>query len=176
MRKYLIGILIGAAFSISATTYAADITSLIGKAVQGVFPVTVDGDVLPKTAIVIDGTSYLPVRAIGDAIGYDVSFTADLGIELKKKEVAPMIDATPLTTTEAAPSPSPTPDISVELKRLDDEIALYNKNIGNQEYALKVLVDSGDGSSPNADNIRSFIAKIQTLITINEQKKAALTQ
>lgn len=68
----------------------AEVESMIGKQVQGQFPVKVEGKKLDVQAIVIDGTSYLPVRAIAEALGKEVKFDADLGIELYDKEVSPL--------------------------------------------------------------------------------------
>ncbi len=89
MRRYLIGAIIGFALSLPLTSHAA-VENLIGRVVEGVFPVKVNGKEIEKQAIVIDGTSYLPVRAIGDALGLEVSFDADLGIELTQKAGAKM--------------------------------------------------------------------------------------
>lgn len=85
MRKYLIGIFIGIALTISSSVFAEDVISLIGQRIQGEFPVKINGTELEKPAIVINGTSYLPNRAIADALGMDIKFDADLGIELNKR-------------------------------------------------------------------------------------------
>lgn len=84
MKKFLLGLSIGFMLSIPIGAHA-QIASMIGKVVDGVFPVKVNGNSIENSAIVIEGTSYLPVRAMGDALGMDVSFNADLGIELKSK-------------------------------------------------------------------------------------------
>ena len=68
MRKYLIGFLIGIALMISTSTFADSIKSLIGLTIQGEYPVTVNGKVLSAKAEVINGSSYLPVRVLSDAI------------------------------------------------------------------------------------------------------------
>ena len=86
MRKYIIGMLVGFVLAFSLSAHAEDIKTAIGKVIQGEFPVKINGKQLDKNAIVIEGSSYLPVRVMGDALGLDVSFNADLGIELKKKE------------------------------------------------------------------------------------------
>lgn len=93
MKKFLIGIIVGAVLSFSASVYADDIASLVGKEIQGEFPVKVNGEKLANNAAVVDGTSYLPVRAIGDALNMEVSFDPEQGIELKEKvEQAPVTD------------------------------------------------------------------------------------
>jgi hypothetical protein len=85
MRKYIVGTLFGFVLAFSLSAHADDIKSLMGKAVQGTFPVTVEGKLLDKQSIVIDGTSYLPIKSISDAVGYDAKFNASSGITLNKK-------------------------------------------------------------------------------------------
>lgn len=89
MRKYIVGAVLGAILATGIPAHAA-ILNMIGKQVDGTFPVKVNGSSLDKQAIVIDGTSYLPVRALGDALNMDISFNADLGIELKSKGGDPL--------------------------------------------------------------------------------------
>jgi hypothetical protein len=100
MKKFVIGIIVGIAITASATAFADEIESIVGKTVQGQFPVRIDGITLDKQAAVIDGTSYLPVRAIGDAIGRVVTFDAVLGIELKKKEVGKTLETAQKSITD----------------------------------------------------------------------------
>lgn len=99
----MIGGIAGFLLATTLSAHAEEITSLIGKTIQGAFPFQIEGKTLATPAIVVDGTSYLPVRALGEATGYDVSFDADLGISLKKKEVQP-------TPPSPTPSPSATPE------------------------------------------------------------------
>lgn len=96
MKKYILGGIVGfiLAFTVSAH---AEVVSMIGKVIDGAFPVKVDGKTLDTQAIVVEGTSYLPVRAFGDATGYDVKFDADMGITLTKKQ----------ETTAQNPQPMP---------------------------------------------------------------------
>lgn len=82
MKKHVISLLVGITMLIAATAYAEEIQSMIGKAVDGEFSVSVNDVTLDKKAIVIEGTSYLPVRAIGEALGTEIYFDADLGIKL----------------------------------------------------------------------------------------------
>lgn len=59
---------------IATGVMAAGQGSLVGRAVQGTYPVVLNGNTLGQTAIVIDGTSYLPVRAVADALNLKVEF------------------------------------------------------------------------------------------------------
>lgn len=175
MKKVVLGIIIGIGFTFGFTTYAADITTLVGKTVQGIFPVTVDGDVLPKTAIVIDGTSYLPVRAIADALGMDITFNADLGIELTNKEAVPMTMSDTLTT---APEATPTPTVDPH-----NNIGYYNGLLTGGEQLLnaaqaklKALQGAGLGESDSAKEQQGFIDDYTKKIAELKEKIAALTQ
>ncbi|ACV64978.1 hypothetical protein Dtox_4314 [Desulfofarcimen acetoxidans DSM 771] len=64
------------AMAISAATMAIADTqdSPVGQAVQGVYPVMLNEKALSNQAIVINGTSYLPVRALAEALNMNVSF------------------------------------------------------------------------------------------------------
>lgn len=71
MKKFLFGFLMGAILMASIPVMA---NNLIGKNIDGTFPVYLHGNRIDKDAIVVDSTSYLPVRALGDALGLDVRF------------------------------------------------------------------------------------------------------
>lgn len=86
MKKVIIAFVCGVVVATAGSAYADDIKSIVGMQIQGEFPVKVSGKQLDTKAAVLDGTSYLPVRAIGEALNMEVSFDADLGIELKAKE------------------------------------------------------------------------------------------
>ncbi|MCY9593713.1 hypothetical protein PC41400_21545 [Paenibacillus chitinolyticus] len=87
MKKYLyllFGIFIGLGLSLGIGAHA-EVTSMIGKVVEGSFPVLINGEKSEKDALVVDGTSYLPVRSAGQLFGYDVSFI-DSQVILKARE------------------------------------------------------------------------------------------
>lgn len=83
MKKYVVGILIGFCLSFAVGAHA-EVVTMINKVVEGTFPVTVQGNRLAVDAVVIEGSTYLPVREFGEAIGYEVGFNADLGVSLTK--------------------------------------------------------------------------------------------
>lgn len=84
MKKYLIGAIAGFLLSFSFTVYGEEIASLVGKEIQAEFPVKVDGELLKNKAIVVDGTSYLPIREFGEKLGYKVDFDPEEGVTLDK--------------------------------------------------------------------------------------------
>jgi len=58
---------------------------MIGKPVEGTFPIWLHGNKLDKDVIVIEGVSYAPVRVIGESLGLDVEFK-DQQVFLNRKE------------------------------------------------------------------------------------------
>lgn len=74
MKKFIVGLLIGTIVSSTiafAATYVANIAS---------FKVFVDGEefISDPPALVIEGRTYLPLRAIGDALGISVNWNEEL--------------------------------------------------------------------------------------------------
>lgn len=89
MRKYLIGLISGIVLASSISVFAegtvTTVKNLIGLQVTGQFPVTINGAKIDEPAAVIVGADgeprgYLPIRAVGDALGVVINFDQDLGI------------------------------------------------------------------------------------------------
>lgn len=76
MKKFITGVLVGAMlFSVigtAAISYVADVAG---------FKVLVNGEefVSDPPALVVEGRTYLPLRAMGDALGVPVNWNAELG-------------------------------------------------------------------------------------------------
>ena len=73
MKKFVMGVIIGALLTIGVSA-AADSIGKIGKQITNEYVVKVNGSALDATAIAVDGTSYAPVRAIAGAAGFEVDF------------------------------------------------------------------------------------------------------
>lgn len=84
MKKLFIGIIVGFVLSFAASANADTIGSVVGKLIEGEFPVRIGDKQLENKAIIVNGTSYLPVREFGEATGYEVMFDANTGIALNK--------------------------------------------------------------------------------------------
>mgnify|MGYP001316307642 CR=1 FL=1 len=73
MKKVVVSFLAGAVFATSATVFADNVKSLVGRKVQAKADVMLNGQKI-DTAIAIDGKSYAPVRSIAEAAGLNVSY------------------------------------------------------------------------------------------------------
>jgi Copper amine oxidase N-terminal domain. len=127
MRKYIIGALVGAALTFSATSYGAEI-SKIGKKVQGEYIVVVDGATLSQKAVGVDGSTYAPLRSIGEELGYDVTFV-NKQVKFVKKEGDPVETALPTQS----PNNSIEQQIAELEKKKDKAAERYLDFIGKYE-------------------------------------------
>lgn len=177
MKKYLIGAIFGILLSFSVSVYAEEVTSLIGRAIEGQFPVKVDGTQLEKQAIVIDGTSYLPVRAIGDALNMEVGFNADLGITLKSKP-KPVSEVKATVTQTQTPTPRPTPypkTDNAELMNVYNELSSAYVVLQTMKRGLESdQEDFNRASSENKEYYQKRIDTHNTAIPAQEAKITAL--
>ena len=73
MKKFVAGLVAGIILA-SVVPVLAESTAILGRPVQGTFPLFINGVRAPKDVVVIDATSYLPVRVSGELFGYDVDF------------------------------------------------------------------------------------------------------
>lgn len=93
MRKYLIGLVTGVLLTLPIGIFANDISN-IGKKIDSEFTVLLNGEELPVKAIGINGTSYIPLRATGEALGLNVDFVDRTVILESKKEGDNVIEET----------------------------------------------------------------------------------
>lgn len=120
MKKYVASFLAGAVFVLSATAFADDIKSLVGKKIQGEAVVELNGQAL-DTAIIVNGKSYAPVRVIGEAAGYEVS--------MQNKKIILDEKSSPTVTT-------PGKEQSVE-----NQVAILSERIKSNQDTKKVYED-----------------------------------
>jgi hypothetical protein len=193
MKKIVLGMLLGIGLSLGATTYADDIVSLIGKKVDGSFPLLINNVRADKDVLVIDGTSYLPVRSAAALFGYDVSFNADLMVILTKKSdlvIKPNEDitkqpvTTPMPSSTPVPSSTPIPTVSqaptatsepIESKA--DMIDKLKINIIGMNSQISVVLDEikkKEALLKSIENDSNQAAKIQTTKAEITRLKAVL--
>lgn len=167
MKKYghiTLGILIGFALSFAVGAHA-EVVKMIDKVVEGTFPVSIQGKKLDVDAVVIEGSTYLPVRVLGEATGYDVKFDPNQGVSLEKKG----------TTTTLPEKKKTIEDINYELDNLRSDVQGYEGFIPMMERRLKenptVL-----GGVKQLEDLKKQIAEKQTKIAELEKQKAELSQ
>lgn len=186
MRK-LVLIVVSALILLAFTPAVyAEVQTLIGRKVQAEFPVTVNGSELGVRAIVIDGTSYLPVRAMGEALDMEIKFNAELGIEVYEKEASRVVES----REQTIPSSQEMSDEDKEtIQRSEEQIATLNSRIAdnNAKIAdidaeirdLRKEIDSlpdGEDSTYYTERIKVLEANKQGLVESNAESATAIEQ
>lgn len=99
MRKVIVSFVAGILVAIGTSAAYAEVTSMIGKQVDGQFPLKIDGELSEIPAITIEGVSYIPLRAAGEIFGAKVSW---LDGEIIMEKTNGIGGATPPTAEEMA--------------------------------------------------------------------------
>lgn len=101
MRKFVVGFVVGLFLASAFPAYGA-VSSLVGKKITKEVKVTMLGGELEKKAILIDGTTYVPLRVVTEKLGLQAAFVngevvirnksveqqdIELNIGRKKKEI-----------------------------------------------------------------------------------------
>lgn len=182
MKRIIFGILIGAVLTLTTSAYAEEIESMIGKVVQGSFPLTIDGKRAEKDVLVIDGTSYIPVRAASELFGYDVLFDPEGKVILEKKgatvqKVNPQLKELNDKIKETSRKIEELDGEKKELQRLYDwlqESAKSEKTTVEEMEKYMVLPITTKQYQEGVQRIDSELSTLQQQLTELEQQKAEL--
>ncbi|ASA21911.1 hypothetical protein [Paenibacillus donghaensis] len=163
MKKIVAGFVAAVLLLISAEALGSSV-SLIGKKIQAEFIVTIYGKKLADPAIVIDGKSYAPVRAIGELAGFDVT-VADKTINFEER-------SKPSGSTSDRPDPAiidpmqivtPNPAIAaakIRINAIDAKINAVVNNILTTRSMLKLE----PYSTPLKNKLRQYQGEYDKLL------------
>lgn len=147
MKKIAAGFIAGAILMVGAQALGASAT-LVGKAIQAEYTVKVYGKKLADPAIVIDGKSYAPVRAIGELAGFKVSVEGKtISLEEKMEMGADSSSSDKNTIVGPVPIVTPDPALTVtksKIEVIDAKIDTAVNNILATSSLLKSSPDSAD--------------------------------
>lgn len=159
MKKIIIGILIGFTLTLPLSTLAS---SPIGKQVTTTLPFYVDGQKGSVNAVVIEGTSYVPLRTAGTMFGYQVNYSNG---QIKLSSTAVSTNTTQ-TATQSTTNGSDRvyyyiKSTTLNLKGSDNQHLYINKN-GNEYISLDVF-----GNYATWDGINATVSINGHTIIIN---------
>jgi hypothetical protein len=161
MKKYFVGFLVGAILTMSTSVFAEEIKSLIGQKVQGTAVVSLNGKDV-GSAVIINGTSYAPVRVIGEASGLNVGYDSGV-VKLSDTEPVQTIAPTETPSASATPIPTATPtrstkstaeDIKLEIEQYKKTIKVTNEAIDT----MKTSISSGNYSGEKLQYLNDHLA------------------
>jgi len=147
-----------AAMAVSAQAYGDEIASAVGKKVTSTMKLVIDGQQAAKDVIIIEGTSYLPVRVSAELFGYDVEYE-NRTVYLNKKEE-------PKQEPEEQPDKEPVFDIPgqelISTEDLDKEIARLE---GLAEMYLNVIESLQSNNGHYSDSLIQVIQEYYSKYT-----------
>ncbi|RAU96849.1 stalk domain-containing protein [Paenibacillus sp. YN15] len=180
-RTAVVAFILGAALA-TATGALADGVSLIGKSFDGQFSVTINGKKIDAAAGVSEGTSYLPVRAVGEALGLAVDFDSKEGIFLTESTTEPVSTpqpsvslATP-TPSSSTKTPNYTPAMLKQREIVDVKADIRDVSgvISGYESFLSRVKESANPDPFTISNMESAIATHKTKLAELERQLSEL--
>lgn len=166
----MVGMFVGAFLMIAGTALAEEITSFVGKTVQGEYPVTVDGKQIGDS-IIVEGSSFLPVRSFGESLGYKVEFHSEEGVILTSNKESVVESYDPETIYKIL-------DLDKQIQNKKLEIKSYENRIKLNEGSIKSSKESGGNPQELLDFNKQFEAKIvelqEQLAELEHQKETLI--
>lgn len=136
IQGFISGILITIILSVLITSYADSWTQTI-EAVFNKVNITVNSKPIVADNILYNGTTYVPIRAVSEALGKDVGWNGDTNTA----SINDKIVITPKPTPTAIPKPTPTPTLSAEKIYEQEHIRIYKSG----KYDGDLINDIPDG-------------------------------
>jgi predicted RNase H-like nuclease (RuvC/YqgF family) len=149
MKKMFVGILIGAFLTLSTTALASGVSDLIGKKVDGVKNVSLNGDSIGQ-AVIIQGKSYLPVRDLADGYGSK--------IEIQKG--GDILLTTPTDTNKTPEEPSVPEEVTNPEESTDPSDSSFDvliKKIGDKKYEIERAKSEVSGLEKQAIDLKERV-------------------
>lgn len=168
MKKIAAGVIAGAILMVGAQALGAS-SSLVGKAIQAEYTVKVYGKKLADPAIVIDGKSYAPVRAIGELAGFKVSVNGKtISLDDKVQEMPPLLDE---KSGMVGPAPVSTPDpaltsVKSKIEIIDEKIDAVVDNI----LATSSLLKASPGNADLKQRLEQYKSDYADLLKQKDQE------
>lgn len=168
MKKFVMGLIIGAFLMCSTQVFAAGI-SYLGKKVDGQVDVQVDGKVIGK-AVIIQGKSFAPVRDIVTSMGGSVDSTTGGVISLSTNESLSI--ATDSNNTEVADELNKKvrdqqavvdriAKMVADLQQKVDTLTAQGIDPTTQKIELKLMNDQLAKETTTLENLKSQLAELQ---------------
>lgn len=167
MKKIISGVLIGLLIGVAGTTFA---TQYVVE--DASFPILVNGQAFKtdKPIVTINGSTYMPLRAIGEALGVKVNWNDDKG----QVEIGETV-----TSEYSYSNPAPIGTTQTHYDELLNDIAVTNvtlKEIIRGDKAWELIKKANSFNSAAEEGYEYIVANIEVkLANYTEGKSYSLT-
>ena len=168
MKRVLFVFLVCAIFVLPVSAAAAEMSSLIGKRIQRVLPIKVGNERAPTDAIVIDGVSYAPVRAVAEMLGADVDFQNG-EIIITPKGGTPMTAGKAITAEESSTAEENQRQLDL-IAELKTEKALLESDISAAQKRIDSIRSSYNWAAEMIERLKASTLHSEEEKVEGEQK------
>lgn len=144
MKKFISGVVVGVLLFAGASAFA-DGVSIFGKKVSGVYTIEKDGKKIADAGI-IDGSAYVPVRAISEAAG------VTLKVDSERKKITMNTDKSKSTVVIDGVEYDPGIKLAGEISTLEERITGYQSNIDRTNKYEVVPAEENLSKAKVSDN------------------------
>lgn len=169
----ILGMIVGFCLSFAV---GAQAESLINSVVQGVFPVTIEGKKLETEAVVINGSTYLPVRSFGEATGYRVGFDADLGVNMTRKTTTESGTVTTGQTKKEDKVKVTNPILVEDQTVTNEQVEELIKKKKADIWSMNAVIVTDGEKNPNFQTYKDRLATYESELADLEKQKAELNK
>ena len=156
-KNTVVAFIAGIMLAVSTSVVYAEVSSLIGKRVDGQIPLIINGVASANPAVTIEGVSYIPLRAAGQLFGYDVAWI-DGEVVMEQSQVNKADQPTAEELAEIA---------RVEQERLNQEAMEQNAQAKTSNSEVLRLTLNIEGKQRDVGLIKSRISEIEKKIEEN---------
>jgi len=164
MKRFILGVICGALL-FGGTSVLAESISLVGKTIDTEIPVYFNEEPLAAKAIAVEGTSYLPVRTVGNTLGATIEYR-DGAVYVEQADQYEVIKEKVLK------------DLKLEMQREEIQKEISKLQTANENLRKQVSVLENSIEVEPVPSVKENMIKIKEntleMITQNEQKIAEL--
>lgn len=178
MKQFIVGLTCGAILMATGSAFAAG--GLVGKEVQKEVSVQLNGAEV-SSGVIIDGSTYAPVRNISEAVGLDVSYTQGV-VTLTSEEETGSIDYTiPEITPEPQVDTSDPYWMYDTVEKIESRIATIESGIERKQSEIDAQQQAVDrfeaylNDNPDDINMASMQSEIEVRKKVIEQTNDSIS-
>jgi len=162
MKRFALGFICGALL-FGGTAVLAEGVSLVGKRVDGEIPVIYNDEPLVAKAITVEGTSYLPVRTVGNTLGAKIEYK-DGAVYVEKADEYEALKEKILNDLKFEAQKE---ELQKEISKLQTAIENSRRNISELEKQIAAIEYPDD---PVREALLRTKASVENIIQQHEAK------
>lgn len=156
-KNFIIGFICGALVCGTAGALASDAWQNI-SVLPNTIKVVVNGKEIQADNFLYNDTTYLPIRAVGEALGNDIQYDPETGTAVISNEAAAA--PTPTPAPVANKNLDPLPELPIEKREGKEYVSKYDIEDMLESIGLGQYIFAGRKFYKNGDSLNPILANI----------------